>query len=443
MEDDNNMSLELDYSPIISDMTLKPSNSLPKNTYFSHYPVEANFSKESPLSKAEFNQQTSPSTKLLPPISLKALLSYNQKMEQHCNESHQSAGDEPASSHDDTSDIWELEDEVVDAYDLGNNDSDDDESNLAGQQVGQPGNHNPPPNLLPKYLKNRLSRENANREHLPEDPPKDVIVHMMMMQLQEKHGLSFAAVDDIYNWANKACKIHPDIFRGPPPSRERMIMEYRNQLGMDDGFEFKEEVINWLPDNKPVVQHVRPFIDCVYELLTNKVVLGPNSCNINLPHESDPFKNKPSMPPKEVSELHYGSWWRKTMKMKRKGCGKESRRITCPSILETDETHTDTNGRLTVTTVNIKLGLYNNNTRKKEEASTTWFYLPNDESEAAHHEQKTETFHKIQNLHSALRNGMTDLKYLMDNDIGFEWDLFYGGKSHTVELVFFHSFHHI
>ncbi|CAJ1944108.1 unnamed protein product [Cylindrotheca closterium] len=69
MEDDNNMSLELDYSPIISDMTLKPSNSLPKNTYFSHYPVEANFSKESPLSNAEFNQQTSPSTKLLPPIS--------------------------------------------------------------------------------------------------------------------------------------------------------------------------------------------------------------------------------------------------------------------------------------------------------------------------------------------------------------------------------------
>ncbi|CAJ1970445.1 unnamed protein product [Cylindrotheca closterium] len=69
MEDNDSVSLELDYSPIISDMTLKPSNSLPMNTYFIHpSPGQANFSKDSPLSKAEFNEQTPPSTKLLATI---------------------------------------------------------------------------------------------------------------------------------------------------------------------------------------------------------------------------------------------------------------------------------------------------------------------------------------------------------------------------------------
>ena len=63
--------------------------------------------------------------------------------------------------------------------------------------------------------------------------------------------------------------------------------------------------------------------------------------------------------------------------------------VLCPLAFEVDETFLDKNGRLTVTPFNIKLRIFKNATNKLEEASTTWFYLPNDEAEAAHHENKT------------------------------------------------------
>ena len=135
--------------------------------------------------------------------------------------------------------------------------------------------------------------------------------------------------------------------------------------------------------------------------------------------------------------MHHGLWWSATM---RRYCCKEKQEIVCPVILEIDETYLDMNGRLTVTPVNVKLGIFNTATRKREEASTTWFYLPNDESEATHHQAKTTTLHKLENLHNALREGFKDLKQLMDNEVAVPWTLHYGGKDHEIKLRFFLAF---
>ena len=90
------------------------------------------------------------------------------------------------------------------------------------------------------------------------------------------------------------------------------MVEYRKHLGLAEGdYEFKETIVQWLPDNKPVVIHRRPFLDCLFELLTKESLLGPNSQNISLPHPTDPFAYRPDTPPETILELQHGTWWGK------------------------------------------------------------------------------------------------------------------------------------
>lgn len=446
-----------------ANMFLKPSNSMGKTSQFSNHLPQKVFSSNSMLSNKEMNMQSFPSTKLLPPISLETLLSYDTsklgELEQQAKHIIKSldAGLLISTTMDagyDSSDLESLQSDDVppdsEEENEGDSEAEDAEADEGmEEELAEAGGVEeeeenmeellPPYNLqdVRTYLTQRAAKEEGNREHLNGSIPDDVYVHLLMMQLQEKHGLSLSAVDDIYEWAFRSSKIQPNIFAmGKKPVRKQMLTDYRKLLGMEDAFCFKEDIIHWLPDMRPTSQYVRPFLDCVYELLTNKILLGHNSCNISLPHKTDPFKHKPSEKIKSVSELHHGRWWGKTMKKKRNGHGPNSPRILCPIILETDETHTDVNSRLPATPVNIKLGIFNTETRKRNEASTTWFYLLDDDAEAAHHQQKTLPIHKMQNLHTALRNGFHELKFLMDNDVGLEWELFYGGKLHKVELVF-------
>lgn len=119
-----------------------------------------------------------------------------------------------------------------------------------------------------------------------------------------------------------------------------------------------------------------------------------------------------------------------------KYCNRDEKEILCPIIFEVDETFLDTNARLTVTPFNIKCGLFNVETNLKEDSSTTYFYLPNAVAEAAHHESPTSALQKIQNLHNALRVCLTDLREIMDGGLSIDWELFYGGKWHSVRLKF-------
>ena len=453
---------EYDYSEIFfADLLLKPSNTLTHGVQFSNMiHKESTFAKDSMLSKQELNEQSFPSTNLLPPISLKTILSYDKNklrelkghtkhilkqlehlpfhptMDQLSDSEEELQSEEELESVVDTEDEQGSEGEGEEA-EHGNQQEEghqEDEEALHTDQQGQdPFANNP--YVSPMYLLDRKAREQEKRQR---DPPKGAAyIYLLMMQLQAKHGFSLAAVNDIYQWAHKAVRIQRGCFDGNPPNRNGMLKEYKEQLGLAEGdFEFQEEIVHYFPDVRPTVMHCRHFLDAVYELLTKESLLGHNSENISLPHNSDPFKYKPDEPPDRVEEMHHGEWWGKTMRQKRKGKGSDSIRITCPVPITTDETPTDTNGRLPVTPVNIQLGIFNNKTRKKEDASTTLFFLPDDTAEASHHQQKTLAIHKLQNLHTALRNGFKELKYLMDNDIGVFWDLYYGGKTHRVELVF-------
>ena len=290
-----------------------------------------------------------------------------------------------------------------------------------------------PPQPSSSYLKDRLAHEKNHSTDRSKVPPR-VVCLSELLRLQEKHRFSMAAVTDILKWATLSAQLQKDIFQETMWSRERQLSQFRHFLGLQcSSFLFQETLVQWLPDNKPTVFWKRSFLDCVYELLTNESLLGPNMENISLPHPTDPFRCSPDVRPKNVTELHHGTWWPKTFK---DCCEPNSNDILCPIYFETDETTVDSHGKLTVTPFNIKLGIFKMDVNTTEEASSTMFYLPNDSTEASHHEKTTHAVHKLQNLHSTLKVAFAELAKIMDEDISIPWTIHYGGKDHNVNLKF-------
>ena len=186
-----------------------------------------------------------------------------------------------------------------------------------------------------------------------------------------------------------------------------------------------------MPENKKRAIHVRPFLDCVYELLTNQELAGHDGENISLPHPTDPYKSKPDHPPTMASELHHGYWWTETMNELCKG----NKEILVPIIGYMDGVATDNNGRLPVTPLNITLGIFNTETRRKPEAWTTILLYPDDNSEASI-QKGTKPFHKLQNLHNSIAVAFRELKELMDDHQSIVWSLKYCGKEFDVYIKF-------
>ena len=440
------------------DLVLPKSNSLPINAQFSrrkHRTSKAN-AKSLPTI-AQIDTYTFPSRKLIPPISIVTILDHAQTkdlLEAKANlalakleaiaptgaVTMQDEDDLAGVIIDDNNDVVYLsdnDDQNNHLDDISDTETEGEDSSI---EVLEPTADAPPEEraataLNPNHLLDRLYQESQDRQDPNEPLPAKVKSHLQLLQLQERHKLSYAATEDIINWAKDSYLLDPNIFQDSYPSRNTMHSLYRGLLGLPpDAYVFKEKIVQWLPDNKPLPIHCRSFFDCLYEQLTKPSLLGPGSCNISFPHPTNPFCYDPQdlpLPP-YVSELYHGSWYRKTAA---RLCT-EPNDVLAPLALETDETFLDKFGRFTVTPFNLKVLIFNNATCRKEDASTTWFYLPNDEAEAAHHEQKTEAYHKIQNLHNAMRECFKDLKYLMDNKIGVPWKLTYGGKEHMVNLKF-------
>ena len=160
------------------------------------------------------------------------------------------------------------------------------------------------PNLdSPNYLLDRLQREEHNRAGMPRTMSARMDADLHLLSLARKHGWSAAAVVDIQKWAHNAAKKQKDIFLFDPTTRSEMFTQFRLGLGVEKANAFQEHMIDWLPDNRPTSLFVRPFLDCVYELLTNEEVTGPNGENISLPHPTNPFKPRPDHELPYVSSL--------------------------------------------------------------------------------------------------------------------------------------------
>ena len=281
-------------------------------------------------------------------------------------------------------------------------------------------------------LLNRWKNQKKLNTIRPGVPPDPVVVsELSLLQIQHKHGLSLEAVNAVKEWAHSSYKGFPKIFDSRPMKRKKQLKAIRRAMGILSEENFEEIAVDWLPENKKRAIHVRPFMDCVYELLTNEELAGHDGENISLPHPTDPYKSTPDHPPNMASELHHGYWWTETMN---ELC-KENKELLVPIIGYMDGVATDNNGRLPITPLNITLGIFNTETRRKPEAWTTILLYPDDNSEASI-QKGTKPFHKLQNLHNCIAIAFRELKELMDGHKSIVWCLKYGGKEWEVYIKF-------
>ena len=97
----------------------------------------------------------------------------------------------------------------------------------------------------------------------------------------------------------------------------------------------------------------------------------------------------------------------------------------------------DAHGRLSLTPLNMTLGIFSVATRTKPEAWTTIYFHPDPEWESTRHTRPATAKEKMQNLHTGLEAALKSFRDACNNDSGIKWDhLWYAGKQWKVELKF-------
>jgi hypothetical protein len=297
-------------------------------------------------------------------------------------------------------------------------------------QLASAASEPPPGSLLERWI-----NQQNDTTIIPEIPPDPLIESDLgLLRIQHTFGLSLAAVKAVKRWAHESTLNRSMIFISKPNTRAKQLKLIQRAMGIKHDDSFQEIAIDWLPEKKKRPIHVRTFRDCLYELLSNEELVGPNGENISLPHPTDPYRSKPDVVPEFASEMHHGWWWMQTQS---ELCRRQNNEILVPIIGYMDGVSTDTNDRLPVTPLNITLGIFNTETRRKPEAWTTILLYPDDRSEASV-QKGTKPIHKIQNLHNSVAVAFRELKEIMDEGISIPWKLKYGpeGKEHYVNQKF-------
>ena len=135
-----------------------------------------------------------------------------------------------------------------------------------------------------------------------------------------------------------------------------------------------------------------------------------------------------------LSELHHGLWWSDSWDML---CSPSSDEILVPIILYMDGISVDAHGRLTLTPLNMTLGIFNTATRQKPEAWETIYFHPDPNYHSSHQSRQAEPHENIQNLHNGLRVALKSFKDVCNSGNGIKCnDLPYAGKKWNVTLKF-------
>ena len=255
-----------------------------------------------------------------------------------------------------------------------------------------------------------------------------------LMMIIAKHKLPLNIFNIIHKWA-QTCQSRDDFSfsdNAPPRKRQKIFREIREDLGLP-GLEFQPHLINWLPDDKPIQVYVRSFSDAIYSLLTNQNIMREE--NLSFPDSTSPLSpthNPPLSDKTEISELHHGQWWTASWK---EACDPNLREILVPIVLYMDGISLDTHGRLTLTPLNMTLGIFNVATRAKPEAWETIYFHPDTDFESARHSKKPTPHQSLQNLHKGVEKALESFKEEMDT--GLLWDyLPFNGQYWKVKMKF-------
>ena len=151
------------------------------------------------------------------------------------------------------------------------------------------------------------------------------------------------------------------------------LLNQEHTLGVvfDSGV-FEKQIVNkWYPDKTPMEVTIQFFGNTLRSLLAKSYLFQEK--NISLPSSETPFSCISCPEVDKISELHHGKWWADTWRTK---CNKDSNKILVPIILYMDGISIDAHGRLTLTPLNVTLGIFNTAARKLPEAWETIYFHP-------------------------------------------------------------------
>ena len=298
------------------------------------------------------------------------------------------------------------------------------------EELGQEYNVEVLPNLMELLQKKQNETPSSYFNSCPR-----LRCELKLYDICHRHKLSLTAIEEIKEWAKESVLMKPDIFNYPFRGRNEVIELSKKELGINIEEEFQSYTIPWLPDKshqQPI--YIRSFWTCLFDLLTNQAVLGQDGCNLSLPHDTDPLKSSPDHAPQYMSELHHGTWWKKSMD---KLCDPNKNEMLVPLIFYLDSTLHDKNGRLPVFPFMMTLGIFKTEVRRRiREAWTMICYLPDNKAEAEYQNEETKAVHKVQNLHNCIKLALKELEMLKTTGQSVQWTLNYGGKEHNVRLKF-------
>ena len=109
-----------------------------------------------------------------------------------------------------------------------------------------------------------------------------------------------------------------------------------------------------------------------------------------------------------ISELHHGNWWSKSWQTQCPDSMK--RKILVPILLYMDGISPDTHNRLSLTPLNIFLGIYNIETQKKDGTWKCIYFHPDSSLEALDQKVKANSVDNLTNLHMWLAAALSLFK---------------------------------
>ena len=268
---------------------------------------------------------------------------------------------------------------------------------------------------------------------VPPTPQLCAEIELINIMLKEKMSLS--SYNKLFQWAQtNQSKKNFDFASVPKArSRDKILSDIRTCLDLPNT-DFQTHILEWLPDKKATQVFVRPFMMALNSLLTNPEIITED--NLSFPSPDSPFlpSNFSIDDNVEISELHHGDWWIKSWEA---SCKNGSSEILVPVIFYMDGISLDAHGRLSLTPLNMTLGILNTATRKRPDAWETIYFHPDSEFESSHHSKKTTPIDNIQNLHNGIELALQSFKEICELSEGVQWDdLPYGGKKWKVHMKF-------
>ena len=244
-----------------------------------------------------------------------------------------------------------------------------------------------------------------------------LIAEVELLHLMEKHKLHMNVMIPIWDWAVKSqSRVSHDFSWTQHRTRNTILKDmqshFRRSLNPDNSEtvvpdEFSRVMITVLPDNTPIDLFVRPFQAALNSLLLKPELMQQSK--LSLPNAHDPFSYVNNPPVTEITELHHGSWWADSWRDA--NCDPEKNEMLVPIIFYMDGISLDSHGRLTLTPLNMTLGIFSTETRKSNAAWETIYFHPDLSSlTPENRDKKSVPFNNIQNLHRGLEAALRSFR---------------------------------